>query len=133
MAATFTPRISTGATFTWNSTSITKMVDISVSGSAPAVDITAQDTSGNREFLAGFREVTFTMSLIWDQQDTNQGALYTDFAAGIARTAVITMPDGTAYNFTGAIENLSHPMALGDAIKADITIIVSDQTTLTPL
>lgn len=135
MGATLTERISTGATLTWDGSgalvTVLKVVDYSFGGTAPAEDVTGQEDGGNRDYVAGMRDLDlFTFKLIWDHIDASHAALNTDFITGTLGEVVFTDPAGIAIAFKGIIEELSEAMPLGSAITADLAIALYDRDTV---
>lgn len=131
MAATLTERLSTGATLSWGGTTILKVVDYSFGGSAPPEDVTGQEDGGQRDYVAGPRDLdAFVFKLVWDHIDASHALLNTDFSAGTKKAVIFTAPDGIAYAFDGVIDDLSEMMPLGRAITADLTIALYDRDTL---
>ena len=131
MAATLTERLSTGATLSWGGTTILKVVDYSFGGTAPAEDVTGQGDGGQRDYVAGVRELdVFTFKLIWDHIDASHALLNTDFIAGTKKAVIFTAPDAIAIAFDGVIDDLSELMPLGSAITADLSIALYDRDTL---
>lgn len=127
----FTEKVSTGAVILWNSTTIDRITDFGIHISCPAVDVSAQDSLGNRRFIPGLREMSFNLTAIWDAKDTVHASLQ---AAADANTeaplSIVPVTGQTAILVTCGIESIGRPMSLGDAIKADIVFFVSDPSTI---
>ena len=131
MAATLTEKISTGTTFTWaGGSAVAKIVDVSYGVENSAEDTTGQEDGRDRDFVAGLREVTLGMSLVWDALDTTHAAILTSFNAGTKATGVFTPPDGVAFTLDLVIEELGETQALGNVIKADVTFALNDRESL---
>lgn len=126
----FTPRISTGAVVTWNGATIIKVRDISVRGSADAKDVTGQDDSGYRDYLAGLPRMSWIVSYIADEADAVHLALRDDKQSRTARTLAFTEPGGAIQSISGIITSLTRPAPLGEAIVGSFTVELADATTL---
>lgn len=124
-------RLSTGATFVWNSSSVLKLRDYDFGGTAEPQDITGQEDGSNRDYVAGLIEFDmFRFVVIYDKADSVHDALDDDFAANTTRTFTFTGPDGIAYSFTGFIEEFNELAALGTVITAELLITLSDRDTV---
>lgn len=131
MAATLTERLSTAAVLSWGGTTILKVVDYAFGGTAPAEDVTGQEDGGQRDYIAGLRELDLaTFKIVWDHTDTSHALLNTDFIAGTKKAASLTTPDGIVYVFDAVIEDLSEAAPLGSAITADLTLALYDRDTI---
>lgn len=126
-----TESISTGAVVTWGGQSLGKLTDFGISGSCDAKEVTGQDSGGNREYLPGLREISYTLSLVWDDQDTGHALLQTDFDAGNKKTLAITPLVGqTPHSIEAAVESIGRPMALGERLQADVAFMLTDSSTV---
>ena len=128
----FTERISTGATFSWNAATPGRLEAFGLSGTAPALDITGQDSGGQRDYIAGIRKVSYSPTLFWDALDTTCIAFHDDFMAGTTRAAILTTPEGVAFAFDGMIAEKSEAANLGDVIKVSARIEVRDGSDIDP-
>lgn len=124
-------RISTGATLTWNATTVLKVRDYEYGGTAPAEDVTGQEDGGQRDYIAGLRELDpFRFTIIFDTGDTVHAALNTDFAAGTKRNVVFTGPDSQVIAFECAIEELSEALPMGSVLTAELVLVLTDRDTV---
>ena len=88
--------------FQWNSNAVGGIVDINQNLERPEIDTTTHDDGDNRTYISGRLAGTIEISGKWDEADTGQGGMETDFIAGTDRAVDFRMQTASgAHTYTG--------------------------------
>lgn len=98
-------------------------------------DVTSHDSaSGYAEYIStGLRALNaFTVTLLWDVDETTHAAIMTAFAAETATNFTIQDPDGDEIiAFAGFVQKVGRIVVMKDGYKAQITIQPTGAPTIT--
>lgn len=127
---------SLGTTIKQGTTVIGSLTEINgVEKTSETIDVTVLDsTDGYREFVTSFKdggEVSLTG--FFDESDTGQALLETNFEAGTSASYTITFPasTGTTWTFDGVVTKIMTSAQVGEVIPFEATIKISGKPTLT--
>ena len=108
-------------------------VQADMEASADMIDITTKDSGGDKEYLSGERDQTFSVEGKWDPSDTNEGATdaYDDWASGNTVTVLFGQltSGGTQWSFTDRYSAFSLSGPKNDAATFSLTIQRTGATT----
>ncbi len=117
----YTPILSQGATFTFNSVAILGVVGMTGLGSGKAKDIDVSTlASAAKEFRPGLQDFgSFTLDLIRSEDDAGQIAIATSLAAQTTHSFVIVLGAGTlkTATFTAYVQSLTTDTASDEVAK----------------
>ena len=103
-----------------------------ISTSKPKRDRTGYDDTV-RQFAAGMEELgTFTLTMFWDPDDTQQSGLYTAYTDDAADNYKVLCPDSpaTEWTFSAKIMGISTPYGgIDEDLRWDVTFCLT--TTIT--
>lgn len=131
-----TPRVSSGYALSCDRAGTTTfeavdgLVDVGVSGEAPAKD-KSQQANSIRGYLASLRSRSLTLSFRWDHADatgskTLHSELWADFISGVKGNWRLTFPPNptTSDRLTcrGFISSIDIPSTLGEVVTASIEL-----------
>ena len=118
--------------FQWNAVAVGSIVDLSFSGERPEIDTTTHDDGDARSFIGGRLAATVDITMKYDEADSAQSSMQTDWFAGTDRAVVFRMQTGSTFHeFTGTGKltswNASGPN--DDAAEVSTTIRINGALT----
>lgn len=111
--------------FQWNAVAVNGIVDGSLNMERPEIDTTTHDTGDAREGLSGRLTGTVDLTLKWDEADSAQSSMQTDFVAGTARAIKFrmqTLAGAHSFDATGAITSWAPSGPNDDASEVAVSI-----------
>jgi TP901-1 family phage major tail protein len=104
------------------------VVDITINFSDELADVSDKDSSGHKEYIPGFDDVTVDVSLRWEEDDTYFADLEAAAIDKLVRNWQIRpQTDVGSIEYTGAgyISSFSVEMPNDDAVQASATIQIT--------
>lgn len=116
-----------------NGNTLKGTVSQSMEASTDMIDITTKDSNGDKEYLSGERDQTFSVEGKWDPADTNEGATdaYDDWNSGSTVTCLFGQLSvgGTQWSFTGRYSGFTLSGPKNEAATFSLTIQRTGATT----